>query len=295
MKTTTMPSTAHALLAALLLAASMAAAPSPPSATSRGEAGATQSTPAARLVAEAQAAFDRGEALRRDDPVAAARAFNLAAAGFSAALHEVKGNGSLWFNLGNAYLQAGRLGEAIAAYLEAQRLIPSDPRLAANLSAARALVREPVVASADRSIWSSIVASRNALAPRTRLWLALAASATFWGLLCVRLVRPVPVAAIVAAALLALLLGATVTADLAVARDRDKAVVIAEKVVLHESNGEATRLAAGSTLGPGIEVVVVDERPDWLKVRLPDGAQGWLRNAQVQRIGVAPQLGTIAP
>lgn len=240
------------------------------------------------LIADAQSAFDRGEALRRDDPIAAKREFDLAAAGFSTALRTSGGNGLLWFNLGNALLQSGRIGEAIAAYLEAQRLIPSDPRLAANLSVARATVREPISANADRTIWSSVVASRHALAPHTRLWLALAASATFWGLLALKLVRPVPLAAIIASALVSLVLGATVVADLAVARDRSHAVVVAENVAVHESNGEASKLAVAAPLGPGIELVVIDERPDWLKVRLPDGAQGWVRSAHVERIDGQP-------
>ncbi|MFO0874818.1 MAG: tetratricopeptide repeat protein [Phycisphaerales bacterium] len=197
-------------------------------------------------------------------------------------------SGALWYNLGNARLQAGDLGEAIAAYLEAQRLVPSDPRLAANLSAARARCQDRLPADRGRGSWSSAMAARNAISPATRLWAAIAAQALFWTLLAVRRVRLVPLAAIIAAGVATLLLGATVAVDMMVSRDRTQAVLVVDDAILRKGNGEGFDPAITARLGSGVELRVLEERPGWLRVRLPEGSEGWLRSEQVDRVDGVP-------
>jgi hypothetical protein len=37
------------------------------------------------------------------------------------------------------------------------------------------------------------------------------------------------------------------------------------------------------TLGAGVECTVIDTRPGWLRIELPDGRSGWIREAQAAR------------
>ncbi len=51
-------------------------------------------------------------------------------------------NGKLYYNLGNAYMKNGALGDAILWYERSLKLIPADPDLKFNLNYARGLVKD---------------------------------------------------------------------------------------------------------------------------------------------------------
>ena len=85
-----------------------------------------------RVLSAAQAAYDRGLVLEPVDQAAAQAAFSESADGWRRVIESGIFNGQLWTNLGNAELHAGRNGEAIAAYLEADRLMPGNARVRAN-------------------------------------------------------------------------------------------------------------------------------------------------------------------
>ena len=48
-------------------------------------------------------------------------------------IHEGANNGSLHYNMGNAYIRMGKTGPAILNYIQAKKWIPRDASLAANL------------------------------------------------------------------------------------------------------------------------------------------------------------------
>ena len=59
-----------------------------------------------------------------------------------------------------------------------------------------------------------------------------------------------------------------------------RAVLVDANVTLRKGNGDGFEPAFEETLGPGVECTVIERRPGWLRVRLPDGRSGWLREAQ---------------
>ena len=61
---------------------------------------------------------------------------------------------AVYFNLGNAYLEAGELGRAVLNYLRAEELSPRDPDIIANLVLARSRTVDQLQAEGD-----SLVAS----------------------------------------------------------------------------------------------------------------------------------------
>ena len=60
-------------------------------------------------------------------------------------------NGKLYYNLGNAQLQIGDLGQAIVSYRRAERLIPNDSNLRENLRFARSLCRNQIPTATGRA------------------------------------------------------------------------------------------------------------------------------------------------
>ena len=52
---------------------------------------------------------------------------------YEALIHDGVRNGYLYYNLGNAYIRMGKTGPAILNYVHAQKWIPRDENLAANL------------------------------------------------------------------------------------------------------------------------------------------------------------------
>lgn len=235
-------------------------------------------------LSEAQAAYERGVALRESDLREARREFARAAAGFQAAVDAGADNAAIHFNLGNALIQSGDLGRGIASQLRARRLAPEDPSIAANLAHARSEVRpklpgEVARASGDLIAWWRFASERTRFLLFAIAWLA-AWSLAAVAVAGVRLRRPLP-AIRTACAVIALLTLATLVADRWLERDRRTGVVIADQATLRKGNGDGFDAQVAEPLGPGVEFLFREERPGWLRVRLADGSEGWLRTEQV--------------
>jgi tetratricopeptide (TPR) repeat protein len=113
--------------------------------TSEAESPSPSSSDRLKLAESAEAAYRQGLELIGGSTDALA-AFRSSAEGWRQVI-AAGGNGpAAWFNLGNAELRAGNLGEAIAAYRRAERLDPIDDDIAANLAEARRRVTRPIEA-----------------------------------------------------------------------------------------------------------------------------------------------------
>ena len=192
---------------------------------------------------------------------------------------------ALRYNLGNAYLKLGELGEAMASYLRAERLNPRDRDIRENLSIARA--RRADLPPGDGL--SPLAALRSALTGALTLCELLLLADIFYG------------AAAICLVLLALERGRrwarralAVTAPVAVlalgfffweyaARERTPAAVL----VLPQAearSGPGPDYTAEFTLHEGAELVVEGERGDWCVVRFGPELRGWLERKALEKI-----------
>lgn len=177
------------------------------------------------------------------------------------------------FNLGNAFYQAGRPGQAVAEYHRAQALAPRDRDAAANLEFVRSTVSGPSwTPHWTEKLMRRLTPTDWRRATTLAIWLCL-------GLLAIAQVRPawrpglrrpITVTAMLGAVLLAL----TLWNDLDLG-SRRFAVVIEPEVVVRLGPFDAS--PAALTVKDGAELLVVDRKDDWFQVTADGHTSGWMR------------------
>jgi len=230
-------------------------------------------------LADAQRAFDRGTERSRESPEEARAAFCEAAELFRRVVDAGVENGRLYYNLGNALLRCGRTGRAIAAYRRAEAFIPTDARLQSNLDYARSLCRYDIPETGERAVARTIFFWHYETPLRWRFLAGLSAWALFW--LCLigrtfwRGVRWRYPAGVCLA--IWLTLGVSVGAEIRHDATHRAGVVVANDVVVRKGNGLGYEPQFEETLSEGVEFDLLEQRDDWLHLRLPDGQEGWIR------------------
>jgi tetratricopeptide (TPR) repeat protein len=267
------PVAAACAFLALAVATFVAAAPDAPAPA--------PAAPAAVADATAASTAERFEAA---NAAFAAGLYDEAIAGFQSVVATGGYSSALLFDLANAYLRAGRLGEAILWYERARLLAPRDPDVQANLRQARRAANLPLPADGDA--WSRLEerASPDGWAILASASLFLAAALAVAARLGRAPTRPrsggrgLPVA--VAAALL-LAAGAALLAATRL-RAFDRAVILGPDPALRVAPYEQATVS--SALDPGELVRVERDHEGFRLVRTDDGRSGWVREAAAEPI-----------
>jgi len=248
-------------------------------ASANAEAAAEFIDPAISAYREAMESTRRDERLDR---------FRRAERLFAAAIEQSGGSGELYANLGNASLQAERLGPAVIAYRRALLIDPSLERARQNLLHTRGLlpdwVPSPTEAGALDSFfgWHKFVSHSDKLdlaaAAFTVAMLSLAASLAF-GLVSAR--YSCGLASIVWFALLA---------SLAFDPSRaagSEAVVVAREVLARAADSANAPSRFGEPLPSGTELRILEDRGGWLQIELHNGRNAWVVASAVERIAAS--------
>ncbi|MCX5640906.1 MAG: hypothetical protein NT059_08865 [Planctomycetota bacterium] len=246
---------------------------------------------------DAQVAYERGVQLRRTDAAASLDAFRESTKLWERIRAAGAENGPLEFNLGNAYMESGDIGHAIAAYLRAERFMPGDSDLEHNLARARAGVKSSFERTGGTLLVDSVALWWHVVPRSIRLTLGWLCWLGFWGALAAWLIRPAiqrggagtKSKAGWRITIVSLLCGTTLFGGSAIADEyihisRPRAVLVETGVTLRKGNGDGFEPAFVETLGPGVESTVIEVRPDWLRIELPDGRSGWIRDTQATRL-----------
>lgn len=216
-------------------------------------------------------------------------------------------NPDLERNIGNASLLAGDAPRAIAAFRRARTIDPNDAAAANGLAAARRAAGTEASAPGSASSpagdtgesgWRGGAASLwrwiggaleqlvSVLSPRWLLWVAAICYVGAAGLALLRIRGHRPVARWMPSALLAgslLAAAPLVVSDLSRMR-RHEAVVVAPGVTARQGPAEMYEPTFKEPLTPGLEVVIVEERGEWVLVRLHDARTAWVRSAVLERL-----------
>jgi tetratricopeptide (TPR) repeat protein len=189
-------------------------------------------------------------------------------------------NGYIHYNLGNALLRAGRLGQAIAAYRRAQSLLPRDSEVHANLEFARSATKDAIEPHEPSAVLRTLFFWYFSLSQRELLFLLCLVNALFWGALLVRLfARQSEILRWILALLLVVLLitgGSTALRLLAPSR-----IAIIGNYEVDVRSGISKDTVVRFKLHEGTEVRALDEQEGWVRIALPDGKQGWVEREQL--------------
>jgi tetratricopeptide (TPR) repeat protein len=212
-------------------------------------------------------------------------------AGAVAAYEEVDRQGfsssDLAFNLGDAYFRKGALGPAIWAFERALALDPNDDDARYNVDKARKLAARRAhdrIDGEDKDpAWMRLV---GGLSPETVTWTFVGFYLAFFVVLVARRWarsewRPALIAGTAVLAAGALLSGALLVGR--VQLDRIPfGVVLPDEIAVKE--GADANYRTSFEAHAGLRVRVVDQDQDWLRVRLANGLEGWVRAREIGRI-----------
>lgn len=238
------------------------------------------------VLIEAQQQYDRGIALLRDQPSAAREAFRDAASRFELVIDSGAATGPLYYNLANARLQAGDLGRAILNYRRAERLMPGDARLASNLAYARSLRRTQIAPGGERALADALLWWHHHTATRTRFTIFLIAYVGCWLALTARCFRPGGGWTLIAGglAVLWIALGASVAADVTGWGRQPEGVILQDDVIVRKGDGHGYEPRFEQPLHAGVEFDLLDQRGQWMYIRLPDGSEGWIESEAAELV-----------
>jgi hypothetical protein len=196
-------------------------------------------------------------------------------------------DGTLYYNLGNAYFKAGDLGRAILNYRRAQALLPRDPDVTANLQLARAQTTDRLEVEDGGALVSFV---RRVLVEWTMLDEAAAITLALWVLLCALVVAAIlwprgrqglsyAIAIVAAIWVLGML---SVGIRVSEIHGSSPAVVVTQSVEVH--SGPGMDYLAEFSLHAGAEVRVLEQRGGWVRIALPGDLQGWAPNEAVEEL-----------
>ena len=236
-----------------------------------------QETSAGELMARANERYERGEYAE-----AAQQYEDLVARGF--------GDASVYFNLGNAYLESGDLGRAILSYLRARELAPRDSDIRGNLDLARSMTVDGVVGETGSPIESVSFMGLQWATPSELgaaalvLWIVtgLAVGALMvWRALPLRNgIRTLAALSAVATLISLLLVLSTVFTN---PHDSTGVVTAASVDVV---SGPGPQYSEEFTLHSGAQVRLTDSRNGWWRIALPGGElQGWVPAHTIENVG----------
>ncbi|MBC8282659.1 MAG: tetratricopeptide repeat protein [Nitrospinae bacterium] len=215
-----------------------------------------------------------GQVARANDLYANSK-FQEAAEAYESLRQQGLSSGYLYYNLGNTYIRLGKIGQAILNYTRAQKLIPRDENLQANLNFAIQQTRDKIPPPESGAL-ATLFFWVNDLSLNENIKVAFILNLTFWITLTAWFYfrsNPFKLARNLLFSLL-LLAFISVGVKLHLKSNSDMGVVLAKKVSvksgLDSSNPTLFELHEGAL------VTITDKRQGWFEVQLNPKQKGWV-------------------
>lgn len=242
----------------------------------------------AALLAPASALADRvDEAWKRGNDAYLHGDYDAAVAAYEELDRQGVVSPDLYFNLGDAYFKKGALGPAIWAFERAAALDADDEDVRYNLEQSRKLAARQArdrIEGEDRDpLWIRAV---TAVSPSTETWVFLVLYLSLFALLFARRrasedARPALGAAAAILAFATLIAGGAL-AGRAVLSRVPFGVVLPDQLAVKE--GADVNYKTGFQVHAGLRVRLLEHDQDWLRIRLANGLEGWVRARDIGRL-----------
>ena len=192
---------------------------------------------------------------------------------YEAIIKESVNNGYLHYNLGNAYIRMGNIGPAILNYIQAQKWIPRDENLAANLKFAIQQTQDKIEPPALGSL-NVLFFWVNDFNINELVYFTIGMNFIFW--ITLVLWMKFPILKFFRNTFLCLLLLSFISIGVKIKNKSDLklGVVLAENVDV--KSGRSVDTITLFQLHEGALVTVTDSYDNWLEVRLNDEQKGWV-------------------
>lgn len=242
---------------------------------------------ASGLFKEGSDLFEEANEALAADPAKAEELYRKAALRFERVVREggVE-NGKLYYNIGNAYFRAGDLGRAILNYRKAEQFDPNDRNVRQNLQFARSKRKDQLGEMEEAKPLRALLFWHHDFSFRQRFFLFAVVFVAMWSAaaVCIFVKRPFLRWVIGIAALLSLVLGASLLAESIKLATERPGVVVADEVTARKGDSESYEASFQEPLHAGAEFELVEERGDWVQVELPDGQRCWLPERAVAMV-----------
>jgi tetratricopeptide (TPR) repeat protein len=195
-------------------------------------------------------------------------------------------NGKLYYNIGNIYFRTHDIGRAILNYRKAEQYIGNDINLQKNLAFARDTRQDRIEVKQETKILKTVFFWHYDLSSKTRLLLFALASGFLWLFAAVHIFikRPVFKWVIGITAVLACLLAGSLAVEYLALKRSAPGVIISDKVVARKGNSESYERSFKEPLHAGTEFIVLEERGNWIRAKLPDDRTCWLPEEDIGRV-----------
>jgi len=196
-------------------------------------------------------------------------------------------NSKLYYNLGNAYLLKGDLGEAILNYRRAEKLNSADTNIQKNLAFARNRRVDKVNLKTEKRVLHTLFFWHYDFSLKTKFVL----TCLFFALFCVSLtvmiwfgrIAPGTVTVVISGFLL-ICLFVSVFLEANSQAGKICGVITAEEVVARQGDGESYSPSFKDPLHAGTEFDLLENRHGWLHIKLSDNSEGWIPDTNADLI-----------
>lgn len=188
----------------------------------------------------------------------------------------------IYYNLGNCYFKLGELGESILWYKRAQKLKPADPDIEFNLDFARKRRIDKFTSELPKVFKYFI----NLLSRLSINSLLIGSTVLYFGLVYIISLSFFRKLSFGRNLILGIGIALLVTLTILFANLRR---VLREEGVLTEKIGELRSGPSDEytlifTIHEGTEMRILETQKDWLKVRLPNKLEGWVRSNLIGKV-----------
>jgi tetratricopeptide (TPR) repeat protein len=227
------------------------------------------------ILKEANAFFKEGSDLPPSDRAKRDELYRKALLRYEQLINEagIK-NGAIYYNTANIYFLLGDLGRAILNYRRAELFAPTDDNILKNLEYVRNRKIDKINTTNSKSRLKTIFFWHYLLSKTTKVKIAIVFFALFWIFLTVRLLKLRSCSRIFPT--LCALITILFLTSAFIYEESKAAVIIAPETIARKGDGLNYEPAFKDPLHAGTEVVIKEDRDNWLRVELPDGSSCWL-------------------